>query len=903
MKASGVPWTSNGKCFFSSFKVSVFSTFMDESVSLGSYLISEFGISKSQLLQSDWHLQLTYFLTETRIISAVGDVNTVSCPTSDCTYLEFVDSLISNLCREKSNNVLAYGYADPASSGISCVAINPHVSFNVNLIKLPFWHHLYNIIGRSAFAKMISTARAYRLGHDGNYYQIFGPGLRFRNASRKTDSTNELFVSRVLYRHNPSIYGQSILNNKTATEILTNILQNGKPSRRTLKACLPLKKLLEVAIQRDAKQKYHCIYASVVNSVADSNDPTPVHLVLKFVLIVISRIMPLTVWGNKANKAAVFRVVALVVFLRAYQRIPADYLFKSVKMTDFPWLGKTQRTTSRQDFERRQRLLTLFLRWVTHSLLNAIITQYWYVTEPIGEDQHLLHFPHQQWHHAADPWFEKYAKNFLQKVDLSRTQIPNSSLFFNFGWMRLLPKKGDFRLLCVPSKVPWLHLGQHQTEAHAKQFRAYDSSMIRPVREIIDSQSLRALQTTKEAYPICHSFRDVAESIAMFKARMVRKRGTEPSFRLLKFDMKYCYDQLDHSKIVECVDSLLGGGSTDVCYHTRTVWECSDDPSRVKKGRTIVRHQGEVHQLQHIDCRPISSRSKLFVDSSKGKQFSKSAIMDIVKSQIYDSFCLARGPKFGYKRTKGVFQGFPLLSCFCNVVYNQMVRDKFAFIFASTSDAVIIRLVDDFLIISTTPEIALECASVISGSALHEYGAYVNEAKTHSSNPLVAEVIKFAGLDIHTSTLSVWRSYPHGSIKFPNLLNSFPKLLEYLTKRFKACLDDCSVSLRFNEREVVLENLKRLLTAILEAFVHQYKLLVKGNMCITLLQFKTFMLEMLCTALKRIQRANEFGIHLEIALVKKVFCSAVRNELTHQNSFFERVVATIPEWLCGLEDA
>lgn len=124
--------------------------------------------------------------------------------------------------------------------------------------------------------------------------------------------------------------------------------------------------------------------------------------------------------------------------------------------------------------------------------------------------------------------------------------------------------------------------------------------------------------------------------------------------------------------------------------------------------------------------KPLPS-SRITIHKGKTTKITKRTILEFCWDAINNAFLLDYSG-VAYRRTKGVFQGFPLLPLFCDIILLEMVVKEFPFLLRKPN-VLVIRVVDDLLIISTSPTDVILAKQVVESNGLQEYGARINVVK------------------------------------------------------------------------------------------------------------------------------------------------------------------------------
>lgn len=709
-------------------------------------------------------------------------------------FHDAVDAILAHLVNSNSRNVLRKGYINESGR-----THGSDVNFLVTALKSRAWHTVFVRIGQANFVDLVLNTNCFVKVASG-YVQVFGEVPGFQNHAAVA-----LARSRMLYRMGRTPHNHLRMLLDDANEIVGQIVGHSGIPR---KAYGQLKRLLEVCVRNDRKIAYGSLFhLMVIEHSPPATDnfewATPVNLVIQYVFTVIGKTFPLSVWGSNKNKCRILKHLAKFITNGKYDRLMVHTVLKNILVTEIRWLGKPA-VTSPQDLVKRTAMLGAFVQWLFERYTCGAIAKVWHVTEATNSTG-LLFYPHSVWRQLTLAWLLSYIERYLfeTKRDGSTAHFEK----FNYGDLRLVPKKNDFRVLCVPIKRPFLvdDITKEQVFAYKKEYDTFKKNVVLPVLQLIHDKNKRAVQR----HPRCYSVLDILARIMRFKAQLLQKHETLPKLYMVKLDMKHCFDNLNQGKIMECFERLLEGDDNDTTYYIRQVAECADFAQINRKMRSVIRDQKLLSQLSLFN----QDVSKVMVDMCWTKQLSKSQILDVLKGQVLHS-TIRIGNKL-YKRAQGVFQGFALLATFCDIVYNALVDDSLGFLLGGES--LLVRLVDDFLFISTNEEDCKKVYKTLASEVAHQYGAFVNEEKSVWVNDGAPDTITFVGLTINCHNLEVQRNHDTAA-KVTMSCKSFKAAYHSMERSMRLRLQPSLVDLELLSPQTAMTNYELVLRSVFEAF-------------------------------------------------------------------------------------
>lgn len=166
-----------------------------------------------------------------------------------------------------------------------------------------------------------------------------------------------------------------------------------------------------------------------------------------------------------------------------------------------------------------------------------------------------------------------------------------------------------------------------------------------------------------------------------------------------------------------------------------------------------------------------TKKDTIFVDRSNAqKTHNTRDLMSLSTSHIKDN--LIRIGKKHYRQKSGIPQGSVISSALCNYFYADLERTHLSFLFSddNTNDSLLLRLIDDFLLITTSLPKATQFITTMH-SGVPAYGVTVNPSKSlvnfpvtingttlptlQSKNNTRPAQFPYTGLFINTKTLEI----------------------------------------------------------------------------------------------------------------------------------------------------
>jgi telomerase reverse transcriptase len=197
-----------------------------------------------------------------------------------------------------------------------------------------------------------------------------------------------------------------------------------------------------------------------------------------------------------------------------------------------------------------------------------------------------------------------------------------------------------------------------------------------------------------------------------------------------------CFDSIPQDKLLELADALLGTKEYATSKHASVAPPVvTARLSRPSLLRHRIKYQTTGHSTKHVAR--VQNDAETFLDKTKkrnsvyvgtlGQQTrTRHELLDLLGEHVERNI-VKIGKRF-YRQKRGIPQGSVASSLLCSLFYAQLESEELGFI-AESEGSVLLRLIDDFLVISTEKSIAKRFLDVML-AGLPEYGVVVKTEKS-----------------------------------------------------------------------------------------------------------------------------------------------------------------------------
>lgn len=277
---------------------------------------------------------------------------------------------------------------------------------------------------------------------------------------------------------------------------------------------------------------------------------------------------------------------------------------------------------------------------------------------------------------------------------------------------------------------------------------------------------------------------DLYERLRNFKEHLGPDHG--PLY-FAKVDVQAAFDTIPQDAIIALMNSVPSESKYDMIKHVEVMPNHAAlvaNTKTFKRWHTSAKAPGDTSTfLQQVD-RHIGPGKKdsVIVESVFRKTHRTRDLLALMNSHIQQSL-VKIGKKY-YRQKAGIPQGSIISSVLCNYFYADLERTQLSFLGAET--CLLLRLIDDFLLITTDQRKAARFVTVMH-QGLPEYGVIVSPSKTLVNFPLIIDNLSmpslpagntafpYCGTQIHTRTLNLTKDRglaPPSALRDPTISNA-----------------------------------------------------------------------------------------------------------------------------------
>ncbi|GAB1310439.1 Telomerase reverse transcriptase [Madurella fahalii] len=453
---------------------------------------------------------------------------------------------------------------------------------------------------------------------------------------------------------------------------------------------------------------------------------TPISSVSAFCQAIVSKVIPSGFWGQAAtqahNRACFLKKIHHFVHLRRFESMCLHEVMQGMKVHDIEWLTPPRlgnQKSSRSDTQKRTEIFYEFLYYLFDSFLIPLIRSNFYVTESSAHRYQLFFFRHDIWRYVAEPAMAALKTNMFEEVRVDDALRILQSRRLGFSQLRLLPKQTTMR--------PIMNLRRRTLlQGDKKVLGPSINTIMGPVNSVLKLEKSRNPSRLGSSL---FSVGDLYHRIKTFKDKLGKG---EHEFYFAKVDVHAAYDTIPQNAIIDLLQRIPRQSRYRLSKHVEVkpleaVSGNGPGVKATKRWHTVAKASGDTRTFPERIEESLAGnkRDTVFIDSAVQKMHDTRDLLALTAAHIEQN--LVRIGKKYYRQKRGIPQGSVLSSMLCNYFYADLERNHLGFLQAD--DCLLLRLIDDFLLITTDRRKAVLFFEMMH-RGLPKYGVTVNPEKS-----------------------------------------------------------------------------------------------------------------------------------------------------------------------------
>ncbi|MCJ1405445.1 hypothetical protein MMC11_008673 [Xylographa trunciseda] len=461
---------------------------------------------------------------------------------------------------------------------------------------------------------------------------------------------------------------------------------------------------------------------------------TPAEQVSAFCRAVLLRLIPFNLLGEgqdgEENKTTLLNHVNQFISLRQFENMNLHSVSQQLKIRCIQWLAPPKldpsRKLSKSDSEKRHEVFHELLYYIFDSILIPLIRANFHVTESNAHGNKVFFFRHDLWRACTEPSLSTIKLTMFEEIRTAKARRLLDARTLGFSQIRLLPKATGLRpIMNLRRRVTKLQNGK------AVLGRSINSVMA-PVFNMLSYEKSRQADRLGSAL-FCVG--DLYPRLKAFRAQLLAGNKGQDFLHFVKVDVQSCFDTIPQRQVVMLMEKLCQENEYRIARHAEIKPSGTHDYQSQKHMKSRPTRKFVANARPGQDYRSFRElldenperikKGTIFVDTVVQSLLERDTLLDLLGEHVEHNV-VKIGKKF-FRQKQGIPQGSVLSSLLCNFFYGEFERECLDFL--EKSESLLLRLIDDFLLITTNRSHAMKFIQIMH-EGNEKYGVNVRVDKS-----------------------------------------------------------------------------------------------------------------------------------------------------------------------------
>jgi telomerase reverse transcriptase len=369
------------------------------------------------------------------------------------------------------------------------------------------------------------------------------------------------------------------------------------------------------------------------------------------------------------------------------------------------------------------------------SLLIPLICTNFHVTESNVHGSRLFFFRHDVWKTIAEPAITSLKMTTFEEVKMARAQKILHSRALGFSQMRLLPKETGVRPIMNLKRRPLkkgskTELGSSINSVLKRVYNMLTYETVGPIHCAHSSTDFKQVSNPNRLGSTVFSVGDLYNKLKVFKLGL--STASKPPLYFAKVDVKAAFDTIPQDAVLKLMACIPSQSEYRISKHVEIKSGERDQSGDYRskpicKWEALARAPDDIQTFQENlkSDLAIGKKNTIFIENIANQFEDKEDLISLLKEHVTQN--MVKIDKKFYRQKQGIPQGSVVSSLLCNYFYADLEASHLQFL--SGGNSLLVRLIDDFLLITTDRVHAKRFLQVMH-DGLPEYGVQVNSDKT-----------------------------------------------------------------------------------------------------------------------------------------------------------------------------
>jgi telomerase reverse transcriptase len=479
-----------------------------------------------------------------------------------------------------------------------------------------------------------------------------------------------------------------------------------------------------------------CVLPATSKQTSTFDQATALADVSAFCRAVIRNVFPPDAFDGNSYKSnnleVIMRSVDTFVRLRRYETFSLHDVMQHIALKNIGWLvppgAKRDSKMCRSDFDTRKDIMSELLYYLFDSYLIPLIRSHFHVTESSVHKNQLFYFRHDVWKAISEPTLQSLKLGMFEVCSTAELQGAMAQRAMGVSKVRLLPKEQGMR--------PIINLRRRvQRQQHGALVLGRSiNSILTPAFSILNYEKARRPEMLGSAL---FSVDDMFARLQDFRSTLTARGPRTAPLYFAKVDVKSCFDTIPQKRLLKLADEmlfsneyqltryarakLLGGRNEETPgFGAKPSWKFL---TKATTGKADFDLDNEI-----LSETAAGRTQSAYLGGIVQRSHQRKAILALLQEHVESN--IVKLGKHLYRQKEGIPQGSIVSSLLCSFFYAELERQALGF--ADNENSLLLRLIDDFLIITTDRNVA-ETFMRTMHAGLPEFGVQVKIDKSRAN--------------------------------------------------------------------------------------------------------------------------------------------------------------------------
>ncbi|CAN1344024.1 Telomerase reverse transcriptase [Linum perenne] len=456
------------------------------------------------------------------------------------------------------------------------------------------------------------------------------------------------------------------------------------------------------------------------------------HQVVSFIWAVCRNVVPSDLLGSSR---ILMRNIAKFINLRRYEKFYLKQCMHKLKTSSFPFLSNKLTNGANQ---LKHILLEKWMFWFFSNLVVPLLREHFYITEIEHGKLDVFYYPNSAWEKLQDQTMTCLEDQNYRRIDYGKVLGIVNNRPSGFSRLRLVPKEKSVRLVAnlrAASRLPAPN--SSPPYRYLKSVNGVLSGAHAVLRGILSKEPEKFGSSVFD-------YNDIYKKLCPFIISLKRASISLPDVFIVVSDVSKAFDSVNQDKLLSIMNEVLS--SNLYCLKQAKQVVCTKKAFWVQE-RSTLSDPNIATDCKRRASPVVDASSVVLVNQGLEKKLSRFNLFRTLTDHL--KFNILRMGDLFYLQDKGIPQGSIISSLLCSLYYGHLDRHVIFPHLDKTSQPniknaspvrqlsgsanavdcyVLLRLIDDFLLITTSKNQAASFVSKLK-RGFDEYNCYMNQDK------------------------------------------------------------------------------------------------------------------------------------------------------------------------------